>query len=221
MKFLNRFIGAIGMAILYGCLATCLVEGIGLVNLWQSGALSRDKLRQYAAVIYGFDLPSLLAKPSSSESDDQSRERSRVELVKARAHQNPTLSLRQAAIKQGSDDIRSHIHNVSTKRERYEFVKAGFDELLSQLERDVNTSALGEVRRTLEVLQPRQTKDLMIGMLQTGDITPEDDVLEDVLAMISGMPQDKLKKIFREFKSEQERIVLHRILVAMGAIEDS
>ena len=59
----------------------------------------------------------------------------------------------------------------------------------------------------------------MIDMLNDGDVTPEDDVLGDVLAIIRGMPQDKLKKIFREFKLEEERQVLNRILLAIGEID--
>jgi hypothetical protein len=108
---------------------------------------------------------------------------------------------------------------LSTKRERYEIVKHGFEDLLVQLEQDVNTSALTEVRHTLEVLQPKQSKDLMIDMLQDGDTTADDNVLDDVLAIIRGMPQDKLKKIFGEFKSEEERTVLNRILLAIGDLD--
>jgi hypothetical protein len=59
----------------------------------------------------------------------------------------------------------------------------------------------------------------MIDMLQDGDISPEDDVLGDVLAIIRGMPQDKLKRIFSEFKSEEERTVLNRILLAIGELD--
>ena len=59
----------------------------------------------------------------------------------------------------------------------------------------------------------------MIDMLNDGDVSPEDDVLGDVLAIIRGMPQDKLKKIFREFKLEEERQVLNRILLAIGEID--
>lgn len=59
----------------------------------------------------------------------------------------------------------------------------------------------------------------MIDMLQDGNVTPEDDVVEDVLAMIRGMPQDKLKKIFTEFKTEEERMVLNDILLAIGELD--
>jgi len=143
----------------------------------------------------------------------------RDELIDSRVKSNATLATRQEAIRKGAEDHRLLVQNLSTKRERYEIVKDGFETLLVQLEQDVNASALTEVRRTLEVLQPKQTKDLMIDMLQDGSATAEDNVLDDVLAIIRGMPQDRLKKIFGEFKSEEERTVLNRILLAIGDLD--
>ena len=58
----------------------------------------------------------------------------------------------------------------------------------------------------------------MIDMLRDGYATPDDHVLDDVLHMIRGMPQDKLKKIFSEFKTEDERTVLNSILLAIGEL---
>jgi hypothetical protein len=47
-----------------------------------------------------------------------------------------------------------------------------------------------------------------------------DDVLQDLLGIISDMPEDKLKKVFGEFKSPEEQNVLHTILVAIGKLDE-
>jgi len=220
MGILGKLIGTACVAIAYACVATTVAEAIVVASLWQSGAFETTKLRKYAAVVYGFDLATLNIdgqKPQAMEPTTTTL--TRDELIDSRVKSNATLATRQEAIRKGAEDNRLLVQSLSTKRERYEIVKDGFEALLVQLEQDVNVSALTEVRRTLEVLQPKQTKDLMIDMLQDGNATAEDNVLGDVLAIIRGMPQDKLKKIFGEFKSEEERTVLNRILLAIGDLD--
>jgi len=220
MGTLGKLMGTAGVAFVYACVATTVAETIIVASLWRSGAFETTKVRKYAAVVYGFDLATLDiggGKPKAIEPTTAIL--TRDELLDSRVKGNAALATRQQAIRKGAEDIRVQVQTLSTKRERYEIVKDGFDGLLVQLEKNVNDTALTEVRRTLEVLQPKQTKDLMIDMLQDGNVTPEDDVLGDVLAIIRGMPQDKLKKIFGEFKSEEERTVLNRILLAIGELD--
>lgn len=219
MSIVRKLVAAAGAAFVYACVATTLAEAIIITSLWQSGALESTKVQNYAAVVYGFDLAKLSIGETSSQATDPRTTPTRDQLLDLRVKSNATLNTRQEAIRKGADDIRVLVQALSTKRERYEIVKRGFDDLLLKLEKDVDDMALTEARKTLEVLQPKQTKDLMIDMLRDGDATPEDDVLGDVLAMIRGMPQDKLKRIFSEFKSEEEKMVLNSILLAIGELD--
>ncbi|MBI2477802.1 MAG: hypothetical protein HYV60_03885 [Planctomycetia bacterium] len=221
MRIVGKLLGVASAAFVYACVATAVAETIIVASLWQSGAFDKTKVQKYAGIVYGFDLADLNIggkKPKTAATEPQVS-LTRDQLLESRVKSNATLATRQEAIRKGADDIRALVQTLSTKRERYEIVKKGFDDLLVNLEKDVDDTALTEVRRTLEVLQPKQTKDLMIDMLRDGNATPEDDVLGDVLAMIRGMPQDKLKKIFSEFKSEEERTVLNSILLAIGELD--
>ena len=219
MGIVGKLMGAASAAFVYACVATAIAEAIILGSLWQSGAFEQTKMQRYAAIVYGFELTDLNIDGKKSAKSDGDTEMTRDELLDSRVKSSETLITRQDAIRKGADEIRVFVQSLSTQRERYEIVKGGFEDLLAELERDVNTTAITEVRRTLEVLQPKQTKDLMIDMLRDGDANPEDNVLDDLLAMIRGMPQDKLKKIFTEFKSEEEREMLNRILLAIGELE--
>lgn len=219
MRIVGKLLTAASAAFVYACVATTLAEAIAITSLWQSGAFETTKVQKYAAVVYGFDLAKLSIGEKSPQPTDPATSLTRDQLLDLRVKSSAALNTRQEAIRKGADDIRVLVQTLSTKRERYEIVKRGFDDLLVELEKDVDDSALTEVRRTLEVLQPRQTKDLMIDMLRDGDATPEDDVLGDVLAVIRGMPQDKLKRIFSEFKTEEERTVLNSILLAIGELD--
>jgi hypothetical protein len=218
MRILSKLIGVAGAAFIYACVATTIAEAIVLVALWRSGAFETKKVQKYAAVIYGFELKDLNIDGVKPTTIEQKATQSREELLDSRVRDNATLVSRQDAIKKGADDVRLLVQALSTKRERYEIVKSGFNDLLVQLEQDVNDSAITEIRSTLEVLRPKQTKDLMVTMLRDGNVTANDDVLDDVLVIIGGMPQDKLKKIFGEFKTEEEREELNRILLNLGEL---
>ncbi|MDA1053684.1 MAG: hypothetical protein O3C40_24815 [Planctomycetota bacterium] len=215
---LGKLMGGAAAAFVYACVATAVAEGIIVASLWRSGAFETTKVRKYAAVMYGFDLAALNVDGKQQKAIEPNT-MTRDELLESRVNSNPALATRQTAIRKGADDIRALVQTLSTKRERYEIVKDGFDDLLVKLEQDVNDTALTDVRQTLEVLRPKQSKDLMIDMLRDGDVTPADDILGDVLSMIRGMPQDKLKKIFSEFKTEEEKTVLNRILLAIGELD--
>ncbi len=219
MGIVGKTIAVANTGFVYVCIATTVAELIIVASLWHAGAFETTKMRKYAAIVYGFELATLDLDGQQTKATETDDRMTRDELLDSRVQSNETLATRQEAITKGSDDIRGLVQTLSTKRDRYEIVKGGFDKLLAQLETDVNDTALTEVRRTLEVLQPKQTKDLIIDMLQDGDVAPGDDVLADVLAMIRGMPQDKLKKIFGEFKTEEERTILNQILRAIGELD--
>ncbi|MBP89654.1 MAG: hypothetical protein CMJ64_23585 [Planctomycetaceae bacterium] len=189
-------------------------------KLWSVGSFSQDKTKKYAAIVYGFDMTELQLDSGGNAQAGSDDSMTNEEQVDARVDVAPSIVLRQEALSKGADDIRSLAQQLSTKRERYDIVKEGFGKLLGTLEEDANASALQEVRRTLEVLQPKQTKTLLTTMLALDKPNDLDDVLQDLLGIISDMPEDKLKKVFGEFKSPEEQNVLHTILVAIGKLDE-
>lgn len=219
MKLAAKLIGALGVLFVYTCVATTVAQAVGVVQLWADGGLTQTKVERYAAIVYGFDLTKLRIGSRSNNSDPSDETKDEEEQITSRVAADSSIMLRHEALTKGADDIRGLAQQLSTKRERYEIVKQGFAELLTTLEQDANASAIQEVRRTLEILPPKQTKNLLMTMLHNDDPLDEDDVLEDVLGIITGMPQDKLKKVFGEFKSVQEQAVLHQVLVAIGKLD--
>ena len=88
------------------------------------------------------------------------------------------------------------------------------------MQRDAVDTSLMEVQRTLEAIQPRQAKDLILRMLEDEGLDSNDDVVADVVTIVKAMPRDKLKRIFGEFKTGEEREKLHRIMVEIGEFHD-
>lgn len=217
---IGKLMGLFGAAFVYACVATTVAQVVGVAKLSSEGAFTREKLQRYAAILYGFDLTKLqIGDPNKTDEDAEER-LTRAERLEQRVKAAPSIVLRNDALKKGADDIRGLAQQLSTKRQRYVIVKQGFGELLNTLEQDASTMALQEVRRTLEILQPKQTKTLLMTMLERDEADDADDVLSDLLAIITNMPQDKLKKVFGEFKTPEEQAVLHKILVAIGELDE-
>jgi hypothetical protein len=205
-------------ALLYLCAATTVAESVGMGMLWNQGMLTRDKIANYAAVLYGFDLHDLQRPEADPDSDP---ENAGADHLMQRVRQHPLVRDRLAAVTSETGSIHDRTNNLRISRERFETVKDSFQDLLSQLETEASESSLQELQRTLEVLQPKQSKDLLLRILSDSPATAEESVLGDVVAIVQAMPQDKLRKIFSEFKTEQERETLHRILLEIGDVNEN
>ena len=153
MGIVGKLIGMVGAAFVYACVATTVAEAIIVASLWQSGAFETTKVKKYAAVAYGFDVATLGIDGENSKTNETTAQ-TRDDLLNSRVNSNATLATRQEAIRNGAEDVRVLVQSLSTERERYEIVKQGFNELLAELEQDVSATALEEVQRTLEILQP-------------------------------------------------------------------
>lgn len=194
--------------------ATVIAQGVLAGALWYQGALTRQKMERYAAILYGIPAKSL---PSPGASTDEQQETTSASLeLEERARQDPLLADRETALQRSFLDFVGLVQELKKKRQRYDFVKQSFEDLLEELEQQLSTSALTEVQRTLEVLQPKQAKELVLQMLDEEDPDDRERALQDVVTILTTMSADKLKKIAAEFKTDEERRTLHEILVEIG-----
>ena len=175
---------------------------------------------KYAATIYGFELSDLNAgQQDQPDTDNESQEVSQEAVLENRLAQDTIVKSRQEAVQSGSDNIRRMAQDLNVKRERHEIVKSSFHDFLLQLEEETHATALLELRRSLETLPPRQAKDLILRTLQDHSTNTHDDSLADVVTMMKAMPQDHLRKILGEFKTEPEREELHRVIKEIGELD--
>lgn len=182
-----------------------------------NGAMSQDKLLRIAAVIYGLDLSAFQSDPANGTSaDDASRNMSRQEVLDSRVMESEVLVNRQTAVTDGAELTQIMFQKLQSEKERFEAMRQRFDEYLAQLEDETRQKAIEETQATLEVLAAKHTKTLLLRMLRDDGLDPQDNVVEDVVTIVKGMPQDKLKKLHAEFKSDPEREQLHRILSRIG-----
>jgi hypothetical protein len=198
--------------LLYFCLATVVAEGGALALLASQGVLTKTKLFNALAALYGVDLHELEKTTTAEHQPPPHEQPAFEEVIKKRALLSRDLDLRDTAVDKALIDVRALMAQLKTERERYDQLKQQFDARLAQLEQVFTDNSLQEVQRTLEVMQPKQAKDQILRMLEEASPADRERVQRDVVTILKSMPLDKRKKILTEFKTEEEAEKLYEIL---------
>jgi hypothetical protein len=206
---LLKFLPAI---VLYTCVATVVVEAGAVGAMSMQGMLTRERLFQCLAALYGVNLREIEEEALSAAKPPLPQQPAYEEIVKQRALAARDLDLRESAIDKALADMRALTAQLKMERERYDQLKLQFDARLAALEEVFADTALQEVQRTLEAINPKQAKDQILRMLEEASPDEQEEVTRDVITMFKSMPIDKRKKIVGEFKTEEEAAKLHEIL---------
>ena len=198
--------------LLYGCVATVVVQAGAVGAMGVQGMLTRERLFQCLAALYGVDLRQIEEEALAGAKPPPPQQPAYEEIVKQRALAARDLDLRESAIDKALTDVRALTTQLKTERERYDQLKQQFDARLAALEEVFADTALQEVQRTLEAINPKQAKDQILRMLDEATPQEQEAVTRDVITMFKAMPIDKRKKIVGEFKTEEEAEKLHEIL---------
>jgi hypothetical protein len=202
------------------CVATVTVQFVGVGWMASRGMLTRNKISGYTGVLYGLqplDMAPGNEKGTENSSPDDSQ---RAMDLANRVRKMPEIADRQMALQKGGDDIRGVVMGLQIKRDRKESSRKVFESYLQQLENDVTAASLREIQLTLESLPPKQAKEIIRTALTDPDTDPSDDVMADIVSVIKSMPAAKSRKIFDELKTDEERELLHRILVEIGKLDE-
>ena len=214
MKSALSLIGSILTAL---CIATVISMGIGLGWLWLSGGLTSDKLFRVIAVINDVDLDEMRDELEESIRPEDKDQVSHQQVVEARLAESLDLDLRETAMDKALGDLRRLQDRLSKEQRRYDQMKLSFDKRLAELEAGARDEGILALQRSLMAMQPKQAKD-QIRMILEEQPTPVgragkiDKPMRAVVTVLKSMPVDKQKKIFGEFKTEEEAEQLHEIL---------
>ena len=173
---------------------------------------------RYTGVVYGLDPLDLM--PSKAAKPQQPGPQSREEILEDRVMKTPQLAERAATIADSAEDIRGITMTLKRNREKFVNKRNDFESELERLETETIRTAQRDLQVTLEVAAPKQAKEILRSMLASDPADPADDVMKDVVGIVKLLPVNKLKKILAEFKTDEERKVLHKILVEIGELDE-
>lgn len=194
------------------CVATVLVEAIGLGYLGVTGRLTQERLFRAMAAIHNVDLDAIKAEIDNANKSKDIEQVAFKEKLDWRTAESLDLDRREAAINKALSELRQLQLTLRIDQERYEAIKNSFDKELEELQAKFVEEGILDVTKTLESLQPKQAKEQILKMLEDEPAESYTQAMNDVVAIVKAMPLDKRKKILSEFKTESESETLSEIL---------
>lgn len=189
------------------CLATVIAQMIILALSAMRGNLHRETLTKAIALFNGIDISGVQLRKVIDDARSTPVP-TYDEVLAQRAQQNLNLEMRERSIQRYMQQLEAMQAQLKKDQGDFDRRKEAFYNLLDEMSKKGKEESLGEIQRTLEVLDPEQSKTQLIKMLESGQMS-------DVVAIVKGMALDKRKKILGEFTSEKEQTQLNEIIEQM------
>jgi hypothetical protein len=195
----------IGQFFAYVCVATVLAQTIGLGYAWSRGKINGDKIFRMVAVAHDVDLKPAdfderTVDPASDNEDTSYEQRDRLKAIVSK-----NLDLRLQALDKGVENLAFDRRTIQDNWNNYERIKADFEQKWDQFRGSTQEAGLTEARLIWAKMKPKQVKNHIMSMVDKGQIN-------DVVVLLSGMPNDKRAKIIKDFTAKDEQDVLNDIV---------
>ncbi|MCC7335570.1 MAG: hypothetical protein IT422_10750 [Pirellulaceae bacterium] len=186
------------------CIGTVLAQGIVLAMAAVRGNLNKVTILKAIALLNGVDITGDQLQKMLEQSK-QSPNPTYEDVESERASQSKSLDMRERSILQYKRQVEELLSEHKLVIANFDRRKNDFYRFLETTQQDLANESLKEVQRTLEILSPELAKDQLITFLN-------DDKMDDVVAIVKGMPLDKRKKVLGEFTTPEETAKLNEIL---------
>ncbi|MFO1062328.1 MAG: hypothetical protein U0892_00460 [Pirellulales bacterium] len=197
MKFLLRLFAAF-------CVATVLAQLIIVGMAAARGNLRQETLTKALALFNGIDVTGQQLQQAFKEAKSDPGT-SYDEVLAKRAQEDLNLGMRDRAIKYAADQV--ELKRIALERQITDFDlrKDAFYKKLDAMEKEGKEANLGVAQKWVESMAPEQAKTLLLKMMECNQ-------MDEVVAIVKGMANDKRKKIMDEFDQEQIKNEFHLIL---------
>ncbi len=203
------------------CVATVISAVVLAYYYSQAWHITKQRFAQAVAVVQGKPIESLIEKkePAKAGPEGESEQPSYAQLQEAWALKTRDQELREQALRGEVDRMQRDRSSVSEDKKRLEQLYKTIVDTLDDRDKGEKAKGREENIAILESLKPKQAKELLAKMIERKE-------MDDVVVILSAMPESKRAKIIAEFKSpETDQIddILRRIregLPKTRAIED-
>jgi hypothetical protein len=200
--------------VIYACVATVIAAGILLGYYAKAWQVDRGKLVEMLAVAQGVDLEALREQARGDREPPSTEQLSYGQVLETRAVKTRNLELREQSLRGGLEQLQSDARKLTDEKKRLLQLREGFQSELLAMQKGAAATGKEDVRRTLETIKPKQAKELLVLMLDKQE-------LDDVVVLLTGMPESQRAKIIAEFKTSAEidqiSEVLRRVRLGLPA----
>lgn len=209
-----RILNLLMAGFIYLCVATTISLAIGAAWMASQGFFAPERMMPALAALHGID-PYAAEKEAAAAAKKGAETPSPDQIAQTRFASDLNRDLRDQALAKALLELRNLQAAVRTERERFDQQYESFRSELDGLRKRVTDTSVQEVQQTLEALDPKQSKEQLLRILEDKD-APAEQGLQRVVAIVKGMPIDKRKKILSEFKNNEEAKWLATILKQIG-----
>jgi hypothetical protein len=202
-----RWLGGGLMLSIYFCAATLIAECLFAAWLWSAWHLDRARLAQVVAVLQGGAAPSaaseapIQAKPPEVPPEQPSYQ----EILDRRAVKARDLELRELSLRSALDQLKVQKRQLTDEDKRLQEQLAQFAAQVKSVKEGAEAGGRDVVLRTLQTIKPKQAKEQLTQMLENNEIN-------QVVLLLSGLPETNRAKILAEFKTPDENKRLAEVL---------
>jgi hypothetical protein len=202
-----RWLGAGLTLLVYFCTATLIAECLFAAWLRSAWHLDRARLAQVVAVLQGGAAPSAAAAaPAQAKPPEVPPEQpSYQEILDRRAVKVRDLELRELSLRSALDQFKVQKRQLADEDKRLQEQAAQFAAQVKSVKEGAEAAGREVVLRTLQTIKPKQAKEQLAQMLENH----EDD---QVVLLLSGLPETNRAKILAEFKTPDENKKLAEVL---------
>ena len=203
---MGKIIGLFAALFVYVCVGTVLTQVGGYFYLRSTGALDDQKVAAILAVARGEPIPtSDDEKKKTSASADFDEQPSFSDRERNRDLRSRNLELRELAAKAGVNAMLEIKSALTEEHRRYDNLVKQFKLDQQKQKEKAQSQGIANMRSWASNAKPKQVHDQLLQML-------EKDEIDDVVAILSEMPESKRVKIAAEFKTQEDAEKLGDIL---------
>lgn len=194
---MKRIFGMLGSAFVVFCVSLIICQALFLGALLFGGAFTQKNRTRLIAIMRGVDLKQIVSeeKAAIAEAEVQSR-------VIAPSDE---MNTRKKATDGKLGELQLVENRLKVTQRRLQAVQNEFAVKLDQLEETARENALEELRNTLELLDAKSAKEIVVHLIEDGE-------MDDVVEVLRKMTRPKQQKLFAQFQGEQDQQHIHEIL---------
>lgn len=204
---MKKILGLVSAGVMYFCLATVISQVLILGYLASRGGLQGENVNHILALAQGAKIADL-APPSVEVEETNRDEKSLDEMASQRALVLRDMELREQALRRGLDTLEAGRQRLVNERREYITERREFEDSLAQTRQGTTEEGQNNVRGIISNMKPKQAKELLMTMLEQGE-------MDEVVQLLGQMPANKRKKIVDEFKAPGEVEKVNEILRQM------
>jgi hypothetical protein len=190
--------------LLYACLATLISQAILLAYVASAWSLDRERWDQAVDVARGateVGRGSVKAPAAEPAPEQPSYE----QILEARALKDRNLEMREHQLQNGLAELRRDQDHLADEQKKFGNIRDNFNAQLLAMREKTTSSGQDEVRRTLESIDSKQAKQLLLEMLDKKE-------MDDVVTLLLPMTDSKRAKIIGEFTEPEELEKISEVL---------